>query len=139
MVMLRLAPLKRGFAPPGGLLPVLLIAAVLLCHGALGSAHQVSCAACELTGAPGIHHGSVSGMGEDGGQTGDNAAGGLGALSYAAVVIAACGVAFLGLLLAVRRWHELEARGSVFRWHYPPAVAHRPRGPTLPSLQVFRL
>lgn len=124
----------------GGFLPFLLIAAVLLCHGVLGAVHQIWCDdACGPTQASKAHHGSASGT-EGTGETGDGPTGGLGTLSYAAVVLAAFGAAsLLGLLLAVRRWCELEVRRPVFRRRYPLSVAHRPRGPTLPSLQVFRL
>lgn len=152
MVMLRLAPLERGFAPLGGrwdplrmagdsgLLPVLLIAAVLLCHGALGSAHQVWCDPCEQTGEPKAHHGSAAVTVEDeGGQEENGHAGGLAGIPYAAVLTALLGVALLGLLGITRG--RLEASTSrPSGWHLFPTVPHhRPRGPTLPSLQVFRL
>lgn len=138
MVMLRLAPFKRGFAPPGGLLPVLLIAAVLLCHGVLGYAHQVSCHACESAmDSAGVHHGSAAGAGED---AGDNQAGELGKVAYAAVVVVALGAVALLVLLGIsrNRWSKTPVPRALGR-RLLPVVPHRSRGPTLPSLQVFRL
>lgn len=140
MVMLRFASLKRRFALPGGFLPVLLIAAVLLCHGVLGVAHLISCDAYKSVESSGSHHGSTTDSGGVGdGQTGEHAPCGLGAIGYAAVVLVAFGVAFLGLLLAARRWRESGTLRSAFRRYFPQVFVPRPRGPTLPSLQVFRL
>ncbi len=85
----------------------------------------------------GAHHGFPAETGETDG--GDDTADGLGDLSYAAVVLVAFGAAFLGLLLGVRRWRETGTRRSVFWRHYPQVFTLRPRRPTLPSLQVFRL
>ena len=132
------SPLPRANAD--GFLPVLLIVAVLLCDGILGFTHQVSCDACgpEVSG---MHHGSTTGMGEAGsGHTGnDGALGGVENHSYAAIVPAAISTALLVLLLGVRSWREASAPRSIFRPHYSPFVTPRPRGPTLPSLQVLRL
>lgn len=123
----------------GGLLPMLLIAALLLCHGVLGYAHQVSCGACEPTEISGVHHGFATETGESGAEnTGADTPDGLGHLSYAAVVLAAFG-AILLVLLEARRWHEAPPPRSIFRRHHPPFITRRPRGPTLPSLQVLRL
>jgi hypothetical protein len=135
----RPSPVPRVGA--GGFLPVLLIVAVLLCDGILGFTHQVSCDACGPTEVSGTHHGSATGLGEAGsGHTGnDDASGGLENHSYAAIVLAAIGTALLVLLLRVRRWRETSPSRSTFRRHYPPFITHRPRGPTLPSLQVLRL
>lgn len=128
-------------ASASGFPPVLLIVAVLLCHGILGFAHQVSCDACGPTEVSGVHHGSTAGMSETGsGHTGnDDASDGMEALSYAAVVLAAIGTALLALLLGVRKWRETSAPRSIFSPHYPPFITRLPRGPTLPSLQVLRL
>ena len=135
----RPGPSSRASA--GGFLPVLLIVAVLLCDGILGFTHQVLCDACEPTVVSKAHHGSVTGVGETGsGHTGDGDTwGGLESHSYAAILLATFGAALLGLLLGVRRWRDTGARRLVFRQHYPQVFALRPRGPTLPSLQVFRL
>ncbi len=125
----------------GGFLPTLLIVAVILCHGILGFAHQVSCDPCGPAGISGAHHGSATGMGEaSSGHTGDNdASGGLADHSYAAVVLTAIGTALLVLLLGMREWHEVSTPRLIFRRHCPPLIPRRPRGPTLPSLQVLRL
>ncbi len=135
----RPGPLSRVGA--SGFLLMLLIVAVLLCDGILGFAHQVSCDACGPAEVSGMHHGSATGMGEAGsGPTeNDDASGGLENHSYAAIVLAAIGTALLVLLLGVRRWREASTPRSTFRPHYSPFITHRPRGPTLPSLQVFRL
>ncbi len=145
--MLRLAPFKTGLAPlggrwgpwrkaaNGGLLPVLLIAAVLLCHGVLGAMHQVWCDPCEASRASVEHHESTT-------DTGGNESGhasGLAGIAYAAVMTAFLGVALLGLLGIVRGLLEASI-SRTSGWHLFPTVSqHRPRGPTLPSLQVFRL
>ncbi len=140
MVMLRRAPLERGFSAPGGLLPVLLIAAVLLCHGALGFAHQVWCDPCEQKEGPGIHHGSTADTGgTESEQAGADHASGLAGLAYAAVITALLGAAFLGLLGMVRGRLEASISRTSGRRLFPTVLHHRPRGPTLPSLQVFRL
>ncbi len=138
---LRECPSPLSGASIGGFLPVLLIVAVLLCDGILGFAHQVSCDACGPTEVSGAHHGSATETGEATSKhTGDDeASGGLENHSYFAIVFAAIGVALLVLLLVVRRWREASAPRSRFRLHYPPFITHRPRGPTLPSLQVLRL
>ena len=120
---------------------MLLIVAVLLCDGILGFAHQVSCDTCGSTEISGAHHESATGTGDaDSEHTGDGgASGGLQNHSYFAVVLAVIGVTLLVLLLGVRRWREASTSRSLFRLHYPPFTTHRPRGPTLPSLQVLRL
>ena len=138
---LRGRPSPLSGASIGGFIPVLLIVAVLLCDGILGFAHQVSCDACGSTEVSGAHHGSATGTADVNSEhTGeDDASGGLQNHSYFAVVLAAIGVALLVLLLEVRRWREASTSRSLFRMHYPPFITHRPRGPTLPSLQVLRL
>jgi hypothetical protein len=115
--------------------------AVLLCDGILGFTHQVSCDACEPTEVSGTHHESATGLGEAGsGHTGnDDASGGLENHSYAAIVLAAIGTALLVGLLGVRRWREASTPRSTFRPHSSSFITRRPRGPTLPSLQVLRL
>ena len=151
MSMLRFTLLKKHLTAPGnyrgplgtvgngGVLPVLLIAALLLCHGVLGFAHQVSYGTCEPTEISGVHHGSAAETGEsDAENTGDHTTDGLGHLSYAAVLLAAFG-AMLLVLLGVRRWREAPPPRSIFRRHHLPFITRRPRGPTLPSLQVLRL
>ena len=119
----------------GGLLPALLIAALLLCHGVLGFAHQVSCDPCGTVGPTGTHHGSTAGAG---GNAVDEHAGGMGGTAYAAVVIAALGATILALLFVYRR-RALGVFVSLPSWRPIPILSYHPRGPTLPSLQVFRL
>lgn len=149
--MLLLAPLEKRLASPGerqgpswklgdgGLLSALLIVAVLLCHGVLGAAHQVSCNACETAQPQMAHHGVAAETGADeGGNAVDGQAGGVGKTAYAAILVTLLGAATLGLIGIARVW--LEAPGSRALWRrLIPLVFHRQRGPSLPSLQVFRL
>ena len=122
-----------------GLLPVLLIVAVLLCHGVLGSLHQVSCHACGAAQPQIMHHGFVAETGADEGENAvDGQADGLGGTAYAAVVIGALGVVLLGLIGIVRGWLEVPVSRTSWR-RLIPTAPHRPQGPSLPSLQVFRL
>lgn len=149
--MLLLAPFEKPLAPPGerrgtswamgdgGLLPLLLIVAVLLCHGLLGAAHQVSCHSCEAAQPETVHHGSVTGTGaDDGGDAMGSQADGLGGTAYAAVMIAALGVALLGLIGTVRVRTVAPIPRAPW-WRLFPSVSRHLRGPSLPSLQVFRL
>ena len=136
---------SSGSSPrSGGSLAVLLVGVLLLCHGILGFAHQVSChAVCEptdpLPNSPSIHaeHGSVEASGDTEDEPAGAPDGGQAVDGYFAVLIALFGAAFL-LLLGLR-----GRRGSVaLRLHRPrflPTFACLPRGPTLPRLQVFRL
>ena len=129
----------------GGFLAVLLIGALLLCHGILGFAHQASChAGCKATeplpSSPSFY--GEHGSGAAGGHAGDGPAGtqtgGHGTGGYFAVVLVLFGAASLGLLLGARKQSET----AVLRPYRPrslPAFACLPRGPTLPLLQMFRL
>jgi hypothetical protein len=149
--MLLLALFEKRLASPGerrgpswtvregGLLPLLLIVAVLLCHGVLGSLHQVSCHECEAAQLQIMHHGFVAETGADEGENAvDGQADGLGGTAYAAVVIGALGLVLLGLIGIVRG--RLAVSVSQASWRRLISTApHRPRGPSLPSLQVFRL
>lgn len=126
-------------APGGGLLPVLLIMAVLLCHGVLGSLHQVSCHGCEAAQSQIMHHGSVPEPdGAANSVAGDGQAGGLGGTAYAAVLITLLGATLLGLIVIARVWLGVPVSRASWR-HLIPTAPHRPRRPSLPSLQVFRL
>lgn len=123
---------------------MLLVGALLLCHGILGFAHQTSChAGCEsinpLSSSPLAHGGH--GSGNTGGYAGDGPAGadsGQGGGGYFAVFLVLFGAAFLGLSLGARRRHE-PVVPRTYRPRFLPTFACLPRGPTLPLLQVFRL
>ncbi len=117
------------------LLPALLIVALLLCHGVLGFAHEVSCGPCGPGEVQAAHQGHVL---QTEGDAGYGQASGLGGTAYAAVVISVLGAAILGLLgMARGRLETFSSRISVRR--LLPMVPHPPRGPTLASLQAFRL
>jgi hypothetical protein len=124
-------------------LALLLAAALLLCHGALGAHHQVHQTS---TGdlhqhAPGQiphedHEGSsAAGTGEPAkGHEGDCT----GCVAYSAVLL----VVGLGALQALlRRAHQWTTIASplTFLLGFAPPVLQAARGPTLPVLQVFRL
>lgn len=149
--MLLLALFEKRLASPGerrgpswtvrdgGLLPMLLIMAVLLCHGVLGSLHQVSCHACEAAQPQIMHQGSIAETdGAAHGVAGDGQAGSLGGTAYAAVLITLLGAAILGLIGIARAWLEVPVSRAPWR-RLVPTSPHRQRGPSLPSLQVFRL
>ena len=71
VTMLRSAPYAQRLSPLGGirgpvwttgrtsLLSALLIVALLLCHGVLGFAHEMSCGACGPGEVQGAHQGHV--------------------------------------------------------------------------------
>lgn len=129
----------------GGFIAVLLVGALLLCHGVLGFAHQASChAGCEardtIPGSLSAHDEHASG--NEGGHAGagptDASNGGQGAGSYFAVFLVLFGVALLGLLLGARRRGE-HVTLRHYRPRFLPTFVCLPRGPMLPLLQVFRL
>ena len=100
--------------------------ALILCHGVLGYAHQL-----ERTNAP------ASPAAHAGGHQGAGAEGGHPSVAYLAALLVALLVhavpTFLGAKVGVRPPWTSRGRRPV------PEVAHPPRGPTLPVLQVFRL
>lgn len=123
---------------PGGFLPVLLIGALLLCHGVLGFTHEMS-RGCDgphpmVIAAPTGGHAAD----HSGGHGTEDPACGHTLTAYFAVVLALFGAAFLGLLLGAQK--RRRDSGSPPRGPYPsPTTAHLPRGPTVPLLQVYRL
>ena len=103
----------------------IVVAALLLCHGALGSIHQADAAGgMAKEESASIHHGSEDGW----------------IVSYAAVLAAISFSVLLGAYLRVLRRIFRWVRYSVL-WSQLPSVdvAHYARGPTMPLLQVFRL
>ena len=128
-------PLRAGVSPAPGsesrFYVFVVVVALLLCHGAFGYAHQLP-----PVDAPSAHAAHAMG----GHQSGpDQAPDGshLGDTYYATLLLLLFGAA---LLLGGRVWRiaKLPAlvpwMGSHDARGLPP-----PRGPTLPSLQVFRL
>jgi hypothetical protein len=111
---MRAASMKRGVPgcldrqAPGGVAKALLFGLIwllLLCHGVLGFAHQVSCGTCEPGGPPGVpathgHTGHMAGPDVPGHEV-DGA--GTFAADYLAVVLLMFGALVLVLLLGARR------------------------------------
>ncbi|QIN80991.1 hypothetical protein GBA65_21280 (plasmid) [Rubrobacter marinus] len=139
--------MRRVVAHPSSrakaLLPMLLVGALLLCHGVLGFAHQTTChGGCEATDAVAVSsyaHGE-HGPGDAGGDVSSGGAqdSGQAPAGYFAVALALFGAAFVGWLIGATGRRET----AVLRPYRPralPALACLPRGPTLPVLQVFRL
>jgi hypothetical protein len=135
---------RSGLLPrigDGGFLPKLLIVTLLLCHGVLGYAHQVSGHACDSVPAgvetPEMHNLAKTGD-ASGGHPGDAKEDGPEGLDYAAVLFAVFAVAILVLFSVVRKRSEIAVFWTFGRC-FRAGLVHPPRGPTLPSLQVFRL
>ena len=113
------------------LLPLLLVGALLLCHGAFGSLHQISNVA--LLEHPTVVHPSHHQEHEptDGHPVGSH--------DYAAALFALLlGIVYVLLRRETRGWN---ASPALSRTGLLPttAVLHLPRGPGPPLLQVFRL
>ncbi len=126
-------PLLSGISPasgPGGFYIIVVVVALLFCHGAFGYAHQLP--PVEAPSAHAAHamggHQPAPDQAPDGLHLGD---------TYFATLL----LLLFGALLLLG--------GGVWRIAKPPTLApwvagHRvrglpsPRGPTLPSLQVFR-
>src|SRR5215216_5264713 len=120
--------------PRGRLLALLLVGALLLCHGVFGVLHR-----CSDPSMP-MHqdHEHLSFM-EKGTSTHEHTPCHAAGAEYFAVLFAAFLGLVLGLLLTgTRLWASLAAPLTAGR-RFAPLVFHPPRGPTLPVLQVFRL
>ncbi len=118
---------------PGGLYVTLVVVALLLCHGAFGYAHQLPPA-----DAPAAHAAHSSGVHQSG-PDGDADGAHLGGVYFATLILllsATSSVLLLGGWVRVgARLPALPLRvGGWAAGGLPP-----PRGPTPPSLQVFRL
>lgn len=119
-------------------LSVLLIGALLLCHGAFGALHLIH--PCDPAEVPGTHHSVAQHSGDAGGHPGDGPTDGLaGCSGYFAVGLTLFGATLLGLLLGrIRKTAEVRALRPC-RPRYSPVLIFFPRGPSPPILQVFRL
>ena len=135
---------RRGSAGTpsfGGPLPTLLIFALLLCPGALGSAHepysQGQGVPAGPTGDTAAHHAPEE---LDGGRSPDGALYGerddCGTL---AAVVALSGATLLALLLGAPGRRGGHHRGSILPRALPRPAFPYPRGPSPPVLQAFRL
>lgn len=129
-------------ASPGlsKLLPALLVGTLLLCHGMLGFAHQISCHGCHATdlsttSTSAAYEHAAGGVG---GPEGEDQTGGYEPTEYFAILLTLLAVAVLGLLFAARRRPE-GALLRLLRSLSLPVFACLPRGPTPAFLQVFRL
>ena len=118
-------------------LAVLLVLAVLLCHGAFGALHQYASLAgpAATGGAHGHSAQTYPAAWEEAGGAADE---GPGDLAYAAVLFF-----ILGAVLWLRPGRGLgRCLPKVFpsvRSHLSPVFSPCPRGPTAPRLQVFLL
>ncbi len=130
---------------PGGwsrrrLPTLLLVLALLLCHGAYGALHQIhhnpSTAPLVVEHAsPANMHGGTG----DGGHPDEGEVCHLGSMPYAALLLAPSLSASLWLVAnRVRPWIRLVA-ALLLVWNFSVLAVHPARGPTLPIIQVFRL
>ncbi|CAA9516390.1 MAG: hypothetical protein AVDCRST_MAG05-3334 [uncultured Rubrobacteraceae bacterium] len=127
-------PLRAGLSPasgPGGFYVVVVVVALLFCHGAFGYAHQLPPAEASAT------HAAHAAGGHQPGADGEAGVPHLGGAYFATLLV----LLFWALLLpgggrsaALRVPVVAGARGDRRVGGLPP-----PRGPTLFSLQVFRL
>lgn len=116
---------------PGAFLVVVVAVALLFCHGVFGYAHQSS-----PSDAPAPHAAHAAGVqqpndGQDVDETHP------GDTYFATLFVLLLGSFLLpaGKVFAVVRLVAPE----ISRWNRDPVVLPPPRGPTLPSLQAFRL
>jgi hypothetical protein len=118
-------------------LALLLVGALLLCHGVLGVLHLCPTPPADVAAQHAGHEHSSSGTGAISHE--HQACHLLHVAAYYAVLLAAF-LWLVGLLLLkeARLWSTRDAPAASFR-RFGPVVLHPPRGPTLPVLQVFRL
>ena len=128
----------RSWAP----LVLLLVVALLVCHGALGAHHQMhQTTTGDLEQASGNasheHDKGAHGLGAGGhseGYEGDCSS----CVTYFAVLLVVSLGALLWLLRSARSWTSIAA-SLLSPLRYASPVPQPPRGPVLPVLQVFRL
>lgn len=123
--------MKVGGSGSGRFTVVAIAVTLLFCHGAFGYAHQVPQG--EVQATPAAH---AAGLHQpDPGKTADGAH--PGAAYFATLLLLAFGTLFVlgGWRQAATKLPVPTASRSVYRARVLPP----PRGPTLPSLQVFRL
>ena len=128
----RLLSLLRG--SKGRQLALLLVGAILLCHGVFGILHLCSTSTAPMHQThehPSFTDGTAAGHDHPLCHTGTE---------YFAVLFTAFLGLVLGLLLKGARLRDWVASFRPSKFYLPPLVSHPPRGPTnLPVLQVFRL
>ena len=118
-----------------GLVALLLVGTLLLCHGVFGALHL-----CSASHASTSHvHEHLSHTDAGTGVQEHTACHLMDVAHYFAVFLAALlGLVLWLLLKGARLWGRVTAPLVFYRRLRPP-VFHPPRGPTLPVLQVFRL
>lgn len=123
--------MRVGGSGSGRFTVVAIAATLLFCHGAFGYAHQLPQG--EVHATPAAH---AAGLHQpDPGETADGTH--PGAAYFATLLLLLFGTLLVlgGRPLAATRLPVLTASRSVYKTRALPP----PRGPTLPSLQVFRL
>ncbi len=115
----------------GGLRSVVLVFALLFCHGAFGFAHQLTPPDAAMASAGHSEHVAA---GHGGQESGEHSVGG----GYFATLLALVLGAFVLLVERVPSSVRLR-RPRLSQWRVPSVVLHAPRGPTVPLLGVFRL
>jgi hypothetical protein len=120
-------------------LALLVLGAVLLCHGAFGASHQVhyNSGAYDAPTVVGYASHMDSQGAEEAGFAGIHSEEGLGSTAYLAALISFSLGAFLWLLNGARVWGRSRAVMLPGRFLPRPAL-HPARGPTPAVLQVFR-
>ena len=121
-------------------LAMLVMGAVLLCHGALGASHQVNSYDSGAYDAPPAlgHASQMDPQGaEEAGFAGIHGEEGLGNTAYLAALVSFSLGAFLWLLNGARVWGMSRAAMLPVRFLPRPAL-HPARGPRPAVLQVFR-
>ncbi len=125
-----------------GLLTLVLVVALLLCHGALGAHHQVHQASTgDLERASGHasheHDRGAHGVGAGGHSEGCESDCSSCVAYFAVLLVVSLG-ALLWLLRGARSWTSIAA-SLLSTLQFVSPVPQPPRGPVLPLLQVFRL
>jgi hypothetical protein len=120
----------RGLTGRRVLAPLLMLT-LFVCHGLFGAMHESGPTAMLIGGHP--SHAGVPAE-QQGSEAPDES---LGSVGYAAVLFFVLVAAFW-LLFGTPEWRRARVPRS-FEGRHRPAVLRYPRGPTVSSLQVFRL
>jgi hypothetical protein len=127
---------KDALKPIGGLtgrqvLAPLLVVTLFVCHGLFGAMHQSGPVPTVIGEHPSHAHVTAEQQGSEAPHED------LGSVGYAAALFFVLVVAFW-LLRGVAAWRRAPMFRS-FEGRHRPAVLRYPRGPTVSSVQVFRL
>jgi hypothetical protein len=118
----------------GRFLAILLVGALLLCHGLFGVAHL-----CPASKIPGYHEHEHPASTDTGMAAHEHVTCHLVGTEYFAVIFATLLGLILGLLFKGARLWDGVSLSFVSGRRLRPSILHLPRGPTLPLLQVLRL